>query len=141
MLAGVSLLLPDALTSSAPLILVGGIVLAIVALFGFELSLALRLSSTAGRAEWRAAFDVTRADLPIFIAIGVAAGGCAWIGSRVGVAGAAVALMVVALLAAAVLLRRRRGARMEELVEERQILDVVRSALLDLPASRLPDDL
>jgi hypothetical protein len=138
-LVGACVLLPEAITTSPWLFVLAGLTMGTAAWFGWHLSMALHWRTRIGRGSWFVAIDVMRADLPLFIAIGVYAAGSAYMGLSTGSLGAAWALLVVALLATLVM--RTRVSSQAESLNEHQVIDVVRSALLDLPASRLPDDL
>jgi hypothetical protein len=137
-LVGADALLP-ALTSSPALLVVAGLVMGTAAWFGWHLAIALHWTWRTGGGSWNVAIDVMRADLPVFITIGLCAAGIAYLGLTAGFFAATWALLVVPLLP--ILAMRTRVSSRADSLNEYQITDVVRSALLDLPASRLPDDL
>ena len=85
---------------------------------------------------YRSALDVLVADAPIALLCGSIGGIAGWGTSVGGMRNIAVALAITATIlafVAAATTRRRRGS----LLSDEDVLDVVRSAVLDLPASRL----
>jgi hypothetical protein len=85
---------------------------------------------------YRSALDLFYADAPIALVAGLLGAAAGWGSVKAGAAVVvlAVVLAVVAIRVVAILLRKRDTG---ELPAEEDLLDVVRSAVLDLPASRL----
>ena len=111
---------------------------ALAGLVGWHLSLLLWLSAEAEVRVLRLALDVARADIGVVIVAGVLGACGGWIALQDGALGVAVFAVtigtVVALLGIWSPRQRRRAALADD-----ELLDIVRSALLDLPASRLPE--
>ena len=132
--------LPPSLDGSVDGSLVIGLAGGLAALLGQHAVPGLSLIVRAGRDSWRSATDLLRVDVGLLVAAALGGALCGWTVRRTGLAGLAVSLCVIELATAVVALRRpSKSARVG--LNDAALEDVVRSALLDLPASRLPDDL
>jgi hypothetical protein len=100
---------------------------------------AIALAHRVGRDALRAAASLMRIDADVFLLSGLLAGaGIAAIAGRSWI-GAIVFVCVVAVIACRAATTRAKARH--EMLSDEQLLDVVQSAILMLPASRLPDEL
>jgi hypothetical protein len=133
-------LLPASLDRSVYGSLIIGLVGGLVALMGWHSVLGVSLITDVGRETWRSAVDMLRADVGLLVVAGLLGGLCGWAGRAIGIAGLTVSLCAMELGIAFVAIRRVPRPEPIQLGDT-ALEDVVRSALLDLPASRLPEDL
>jgi len=116
-----------------------GLAIAIAYLVSLHVAFALVVRRRLGAGAWSAAASLLLMDAGVFALSGVLAAIGVWTvreSSAVGAIVFAVVGLVVITNAAAKRRRSRRGQLSDE-----QLLDVVQSAILKLPASRLPDEL
>jgi hypothetical protein len=139
-LVSATVFLPSAFVSSAGGAVVAGAVAGCAALIGWHLSVLIESLREHG-VEGYVAVGLIRSDVPLFVGGGLAGGLVGWIGLHVGVASMGGALTAIMLMAVVISLRRRALVSPSALeLSDDELLDVVRSALLGLPASRLPGD-
>jgi hypothetical protein len=115
-----------------------GLAIAIAYLVALHAAFAFVLLRRLGAGAWSAAASLLLMDAGVFALGGVLAAAGVWIvrkSSTVGAITFAIVVLVVIVNAAATRRRSRRGQLSDE-----QLLDVVQSAILKLPASRLPDE-
>lgn len=95
----------------------------------------------AGPGSGLAALGILRDDLAFSVAAGAYGAASGWVGVQVGVAGLAASLLVGLVLVW--ISDRASGGNKQPVrtrpIDDDDLTDVLRSALLDLPASRLPD--
>ena len=132
--------MPSRLLSTVSGSVLVGAVGGVTALAVWHVFLGTTLMLRAGRGSGSAALGVLIGDLPFSIAGGAFGAACGWIGAQVGAAGLAGSLAIG--LALVWVADRWSGATQRSpltRLDDEDLGDVVRSALLDLPASRLPD--
>jgi len=139
-LVSATVFLPSGFVSSIGGSSIAGLVAGFAALTGWHLSMALEAFHETG-VECRVALDLVRSDLLLFVGGGGVGGLVGWIGLHAGVAYMGGAL-AAAMLVVGVRFRWTRVSGPPSTIElsDNDVLDVVRSAVLGLPASRLPDD-
>jgi hypothetical protein len=135
-IVGVTALMPDALTSSLGWLFVAGLAIAFAGLVAWHVPLALEFRLRTDRKAWGTVADAARADLIPCIVIGAFVGMLGWVGAHAGVSGIGGVLIVVSL---ALALPVRVRAPSTSGLSESQLTDVVQSAVLGLPSSRLQD--
>jgi len=138
----VSSLLPRGGFSSSILgVLALGLACGVAALFAWHTAMAFALAADVGRSAWRAVLDFIRIDAGGFVLAGVFGSLCGWAGRSGGAISLAASLAVTCLALTVVATRPVRAPR--ALAGDADVLvhDVVQSALLDLPASKVPADL
>jgi hypothetical protein len=133
-----SVLLPIDLEATIWGALVMGLVCGVAALIGWHVALGLDLATRLGAGAWRSVVDLARTDLHAFVLAGFVGSICGWFGRVDGVRGLAVSLSAACVLG---IVAARVSRRAVTKLGDDALLDVVQSALLDLPASPLPDDL
>jgi hypothetical protein len=132
----------DALSGSSPsLLLAVGVACALAALIGWHVGMGMELAARLGRDAWRPVLDVIRTDLAPFAIAGVVGWLCSWAGRSGGFVWLATSLGALFLVLAAVAARSPRSHVASSLDDITVLEDVVQSALLDLPASKVPSDL
>jgi hypothetical protein len=119
--------------------LLAGLVAGLVGLLAWHSVLAMRLMLRLEQGCWRTAFGNAASDVAPFVFAGLvgASSGWALLHSNLSASGALLAVGVgIALIAA----RPTKMVSPEPNLEDDDLLDVLQSALLDLPASRLPEE-
>jgi hypothetical protein len=133
-------LLPRGLLTTLPGSVLVGAVGGLAALTAWHATLGLTLTLKLGPRSISAVTGVMRDEIALALATGICGAGSGWIGARWGVAGLAGSIAAV-LAVAWVLVGSPRNV--EEVGQtplgDDELTDVLRSALLDVPASRLPD--
>jgi hypothetical protein len=117
-----------------------GLASGLAAVIGWHAVPALSLVGAVGRNAWRPAADLVLVDAALFVTAGLGGALCGWASLEAGLAGLTASLCVVE-FAMAMVSNRRSLEPAHRALTDAALEDVVRSALLDLPASRLPDDL
>jgi hypothetical protein len=132
---------PAGLSVQLPGALVVGLAGAIAGLLGWHLVLLVDLVGEYGFRTWRASVDLICDQALLSLGAGLISGIVGWAGITASVAGFVLALLV-GLAATLPLARRRRLPKPRPTADlaDDQLLDVLQSALLDLPASRLPEE-
>jgi hypothetical protein len=118
-----------------------GLLAGLTALLAWHSVIGLTLALDLGRSMSLSVGTVICGDAGLILAGGVWGVGVGWIGTRLGVPGLIASIAVlfsVGCLLLALSGRRRAGDDEPDLADD-ELLDVLRSALLDIPASRLPD--
>jgi hypothetical protein len=133
-------LLPRGLLISLPGSVLVGAVGGLAALTAWHATLGLTLILKLGPRSVSAVTGVMRDEIALALVTGICGAGSGWIGARWGVAGLAASLVAVLGVAWALIGSPRN---VEELGQtslgDDELADVLRSALLDIPASRLPE--
>jgi hypothetical protein len=133
-------LFPRGLLASLPGSALAGVAGGLAALIAWHAVLGLSLTLKVGPRSAPAVIGVMRDEIAFALVTGICGAGSGWIGAQWGVAG--LASLLTAFLAVAWAVIRRPG-NVGELGQtslgDDELTDVLRSALLDLPASRLPD--
>jgi hypothetical protein len=132
--------LPRGLLTSLPGCVLVGAVASLAALTAWHATLGLTLILKLGPRSVSAVTGVMRDEIAVALATGICGAGSGWIGARWGAAG--LAASIAALLAVAWALTGR-PRNVEDVGQaslgDDELADVLRSALLDIPSSRLPD--
>jgi len=118
-----------------------GLLAGLTALLAWHSVIGLTLALDLGRSMSLSVGTVICGDAGLILAGGMCGVGVGWIGTRLGVPGLIASIAVlfsVGCLLLALSGRRRAGDDEPDLADD-ELLDVLRSALLDIPASRLPD--
>lgn len=118
-----------------------GLLAGLTALLAWHSVIGLTLVLDLGRSMSSSVGTAICGDAGLILAGGVCGVGVGWIGSRLGVPGLIASIAVlfgVGCLLLALSGRRRAGDDEPDVADD-ELLDVLRSALLDIPASRLPD--
>jgi hypothetical protein len=136
-IVGVAAVMPDRMSSSFGSLLAVGVAVALAGLAGWHLPAALELRLRTDRKSWLTALDALRTDIVLCLLLGVIVGAVGWIGLHAGTAGLSGALFTLGVVAAAA--EALRGTSTDGPSPE-DLTDIVQSALLDLPPSRLRDD-
>ena len=116
-----------------------GVALAFAYLVTTHLAFAASLYRRAGNRAWAAAISIIYSDSGPFLLCGLGAAGCAWIVGQAGLIGVAPVAVAVAAALAMHAVAKHSNEPFDRLSDE-QLVDVTRSAILELPASRLPPD-
>ncbi len=131
---------PQGLLTSLPGSALAGVAGGLAALTAWHAALGLTLMLKVGPRSVSAVIGVMRDEIVFALAAGICGAGSGWIGAQWGIAGLASSLAAVLAVAWAVI---GRPGNVEELGQtslgDDELEDVLRSALLDVPASRLPD--
>jgi hypothetical protein len=118
-----------------------GVACGVAAVIGWHVAMGLDLAADLDRTAWRTVLDLIWTDLGAFATAGVLGSVCGWAGQLGGVIALATSLAGACLVVAA-LAAWLSPSRAALLIDDDIVLhDVVQSALLDLPASKLPGDL
>jgi hypothetical protein len=136
----VGVLEPGLSPSVAGALLVG-LLGGLAALLAWHTTIGLTLALDRGRSILPTAGTVMRGEAGLILTGGLCGGGVGWIGTRFGPLGlfaSLVLLLGVVGLALALSVRRDVESDEPDLADD-ELLDVLRSALLDVPASRLPE--
>jgi hypothetical protein len=130
--------LPGSVALEVPGALLAGFAAVTVGLLGWHLVLMLDLIGEYGFRIWPASLDLISDQAIPIVGAALIAGMVGWAGITVGMASFVLAL-VLGVSVAAVFGKRRRIPKMDSATDlgDDEMLDVVQSALLDLPASRL----
>jgi hypothetical protein len=118
-----------------------GLLGGLTALLAWHSVIGVTLVLDLGRSMLPSVGTVICGDAGLILAGGLCGVGVGWIGTRLGVPGLVASLVVllgVGCLLLALSVRRQAGHDEPDLADD-ELLDVLRSALLDVPASRLPD--
>ena len=120
--------------------LVAGFAATLAGIVGWHLVLLLDLVGEYGWRILRAALDLISDHAVPLVVAGLMSGLVGWLGATAGRVAFALGLLLcwIPVLLSARPWRSKRTPVID--LDEEEVLDVVRSALLDLPASRLPDD-
>ena len=130
--------LPSSVVSSVSGAALVGLLCGLSGLLGWHSSTCVGTLRDRG-IEWLVALDMLRTDTPAFLVGGVVGGLVGWIGLTVGDAFMGCAVAVALAIGAFVSTRRLRMSQTAAAgLSDHELLDVVRSSVLDLPASRLP---
>jgi hypothetical protein len=133
-------LLPRSLLASLPGSALVGAAGGLAALTAWHATLGSTLILKLGPRSVSAVTGVMRDEIAPALVTGICGAGSGWIGARSGVAGLAVSLAAVLAVAWALFGRSRTvGELGQTSLGDDELADVLRSALLDVPASRLPD--
>ncbi len=116
-----------------------GVALAFAYLVTTHLVFAVSLYRRAGNSAWLAVASLIYADSGPFLLCGLAVAGGAWIVRQGGLIGAAPVAVATAVALAMHAAAKHSNESLDRLSDE-QLVDVARSAILELPASRLPAD-
>jgi len=132
--------LPSRAVSSVGGAAVVGCLCGLSGLVGWHIGMSVGMFRHRG-IEWFVALDMLRGDMPVFLVAGVVGGLVGWIGLNVGDAYMGSAIAVALTIGASVSTQRLRALRRASIgLSDDELLDVVRSSVLDLPASRVPRD-
>lgn len=137
-LVSATALLPAALVSSAGGAALTGAVAGCSYLLGWHAETLVQAFRTR-EIDKCVALDLVRSDWLAYCGFGLVGGLLGWIGQRYDLAIMAIAFAVVMSVWLVVARNRGRVARRRLDINDAEVLDVVRSAVLDLPASRVPD--
>ena len=132
--------MPSDLLASLPGSVLVGAIGGLAALTLWHVVLCTCLVLRAGPGSSLAALGVLRDDLAFSLAAGAYGAASGWVGGQLGVAGLAASLLVG--LALVYIADRACGGNdrpVSTRLDDDDLTDVLCSALLDLPASRLPD--
>ena len=116
-----------------------GVALAFAYLATTHLVFGVSLYRRVGTRAWSAAVSLMRVDSGPFLLCGLAVGVGAWIVRQAGLIGLAPVAVAVAVALTMHAVAERSNELTDRLSDE-QLVDVARSAILELPASRLPAD-
>jgi hypothetical protein len=119
--------------------LLAGAAAGLAGLFGWHSVVVLALMLRSDHADWRTALGNTASDLATFVLAGLVGGASGWTLVHSGLV-ASGTLLVVGLAIAIMTTQPTRLVAPQPSLADDQLLDVLQSALLDLPASRLPEE-
>jgi hypothetical protein len=137
--AGVIALLPAQLHSSFVGNLLAGALGAVTALVAWHAAIGLTFMLTIGRNGFRAILDIARGDLAFALMAGVCAAVSTQVGIEWGAAGLATSLFGQLAIAWIVTRESTESGNIAATFTDADLLDVLHSAVLDVPASRVPD--
>lgn len=137
--AGGIALLPAQLHSSLVGNVLAGSLGGIAALVAWHAAIGLTLMLRLGPSPFRAILDVARGDLAFALVAGVCAAVSAQAGIEWGAAGLATSLFIALAIAWRVVGRSTESDHVAAAFSDADLLDVLHSAVLDVPASRPPD--
>ena len=132
--------LPRGLLTSLPGCVLCGAVGGLAALTAWHATLGLTLILKLGPQSASAVTGIMRDEIALALAAGICGAGSGWIGARWGAAGLAASIAALLAVAWAFIGRPRDVEDVGQAsLGDDELADVLRSALLDIPASRLPD--
>jgi hypothetical protein len=139
--AGTLAALPAYSSASLGSAVLAGVLASFAALLAWNALLGLTLILEFGRSIFPSVTTLASGDSALVLIAGVCGGGAGFLGSRLGQVGpfALVALFVLATFLFRVVSARLKTSPRKSNLSGDELVDVLRSALLDLPASRLPD--
>jgi hypothetical protein len=133
-------LFPRGLLASLPGSALAGAAGGLAALTAWHAVLGLSLMLKVGPRSASAVVGVMRDEIAFALVAGICGAASGWIGAQWGVAVLASLLVAVLAVGWAVFRRPRNFADLGQVsLDDDELADVLRSALLDIPASRLPD--
>jgi hypothetical protein len=123
-------------------VVLAGVAIGLAAVAAWHGVLLGSLSTRVGVGSLVCGLDLFRSDVGLFVAAGVAGACVGWVYGHVGSVGAGALLIALTMFALAAQWRLNARSNADEIhrLGDEEMLDLARSALLDLPASRLPTE-